>query len=79
MVNVAVNSDGTFEFVREFHGDSIFDVLKYVEYEPKQMQEQFRLVAEDAVRNGKISIAQRQTILQAFKDSLHGYTYFEHE
>lgn len=79
VVNVAINPDGTFEFVREFHGDSIFDVLTYVEYEPKQMQEQFRLVAEDAVRNGKISIAQRQTILQAFKDSLHGYTYFEHE
>jgi arginine decarboxylase len=79
VVNVAINPDGTFEFVREFHGDSIFDVLTYVEYEPKQMQEQFRLVAEDAVRSGKISIAQRQTILQAFKDSLHGYTYFEHE
>ncbi len=79
VVNVAINPDGTFEFVREFHGDSIFDVLSYVEYEPKQMQEQFRLVAEDAVRSGKISIAQRQTILQAFKESLHGYTYFEHE
>jgi len=79
VVNVAVNPDGTFEFVREFHGDSIFDVLSYVEYEPKQMQEQFRLIAEDAVRSGKISIAQRQVILQAFKASLHGYTYFEHE
>ncbi len=65
--------------MREFHGDSIFDVLSYVEYEPKQMQEQFRLIAEDAVRSGKISIAQRQVILQAFKASLHGYTYFEHE
>jgi arginine decarboxylase len=79
VVNVAVNLDGTFEFVREFHGDSIFDVLKYVEYEPKQMQEQFRRTAEEAVRDGKISIAQRQVILQAFKESLHGYTYFEHE
>ena len=79
VVNVAINPDGTFEFVREFHGDSISDVLKYVEYEPKRMQEQFRLVAEDAVRSGRISIAQRQEILRAFKESLHGYTYFEHE
>jgi len=79
VVNVAVNQDGSFEFVREFHGDSIFDVLSYVEYDPKQMQEQFRLIAEEAVRSGKISIAQRQLILQAFKASLHGYTYFEHE
>jgi arginine decarboxylase len=36
-------------------------------------------VAEDAVRSGKITIAQRQAILRAFKESLHGYTYFEHE
>jgi len=79
VVNVAVNADGSFEFVREFHGDSISDVLSYVEYEPKQMQEQFRQVAEDAVRNGSISIDQRQVILQAFRESLHGYTYFEHE
>ena len=79
VVNVAIDPDGTFEFEREFHGDSISDVLSYVEYEPKQMQEKFRLVAEDAVRSGKITIPQRQEILRAFKESLHGYTYFEHE
>jgi arginine decarboxylase len=79
VVNVAVKPDGSFEFVREFHGDSIYDVLSYVEYQPKQMQEQFRLIAEEAVRSGKISIEQRQVILQEFKASLHGYTYFEHE
>ena len=79
VVNVAVNEDGSFEFVREFHGDSIADVLSYVEYEPKQMQEQFRRIAEDAVRSGRINIAQRQAILRAFTDSLNGYTYFEHD
>jgi arginine decarboxylase len=41
------------------------------------MQENFRLVAEKAVRDGKISVAQRSRIVQAFKESLHGYTYFE--
>ena len=78
MVNVAINPDGSFDFVREFHGDSIADVLSYVEYEPKHLQEQFRQVAENAVREGRISVAERQTILQAFRESLHGYTYFEH-
>jgi len=79
VVNVAVNPDGSFEFVREFHGDSISDVLSYVEYEPKQMLEQFRRVVEDAVRNDKISSAERQAIMRAFRESLHGYTYFEHD
>lgn len=78
VVNVSVNEDGSFDFVREFHGDSIADVLSYVEYEPKQMREQFRQVAEAAVRSGKINVAQRQKILRAFYDSMYGYTYFEH-
>ncbi len=78
VVNVAVNPDGSFDFAREFPGDSIADVLSYVEYEPKHMQEQFRQVAEEAVRSGRISVAERQRILTAFRDSMHGYTYFEH-
>lgn len=78
VVNVTVNPDGSFDFAREFHGDSIADVLSYVEYEPKHMQEQFRQVAESAVRSGRISVAERQEILRAFRDSLQGYTYFEH-
>ena len=78
VVNVSVNPDGSFDFINEFHGDSIGDVLSYVEYEPKHMQEQFRRMAEQAVRSGRISVAERQRILQAFRDSLQGYTYFEH-
>ena len=78
VVNVAINADGSYDFACEFHGDQIADVLSYVEYEPRQVQEKFRLVAEQAVRNGRITVAERQTILQAFKDSLQGYTYVEH-
>jgi len=77
VVNVAIEADGSFDFAREFHGDSIADVLSYVEYEPKRLQEDFRLVAEKAVRAGKISVTQRSQIVHAFRESLHGYTYFE--
>ncbi|GAA0810865.1 biosynthetic arginine decarboxylase [Colwellia asteriadis] len=79
VVSVRLNGDGSFDFVREFHGDSISDVLSYVEYEPKQMLEQFRRKAEQAVKEQKITVAQRQEILKAFKESLQGYTYFERE
>lgn len=77
VVSVHVNDDGSFDFVREFHGDSIADVLSYVEYEPKRMREQFRKVAEQAVRDGRISVPMRQKMLRAFNDSLNGYTFFE--
>lgn len=78
VVSVRIDEDGEFNFVHEFQGDSIADVLTYVEYNPKTMQEQFRRVAETAVRQGKISVTMRQQMLTAFKESMQGYTYFEH-
>jgi arginine decarboxylase len=77
VVSVHIRDDGGFDFVREFHGDSIADVLSYVEYEPKLMQEQFRRIAEQAVRDGRISVSMRQKMLRAFHDSMNGYTFFE--
>jgi arginine decarboxylase len=77
VVSVHINEDGSFDFRREFHGDSVADVLSYVEYDPKLVQEQFRRVAEQAVRDGRISVPMRQQMLRAFRESMHGYTFFE--
>ncbi len=77
VVSVRINEDASFDFIREFHGDSIADVLSYVEYDPKVMQENFRRTAEQAVREGKISVAMRQKMIKAFRESMQGYTFFE--
>jgi arginine decarboxylase len=77
VVSVRINADGGFEFVKEMHGDSIGDVLSYVEYDPRRLQERFRDTAEAAVRSGRITPAGRQQILEQFAASLRGYTYFE--
>jgi len=60
VASVRVNEDGTFDFVREMSGDSIADVLSYVEYQPQQLLERFRSTAEQAVRAGRISVMERQ-------------------
>lgn len=77
VASVRINADSSIEFVHELHGDSIADVLSYVEYEPTTLFQQFRATAEQAVRDGRISIADRQEMLAAFSESLRGYTYFE--
>ncbi|MDO6461526.1 biosynthetic arginine decarboxylase [Granulosicoccaceae sp. 1_MG-2023] len=77
IVNIRINSDGSFDFIREMHGDSIADVLSYVEYHPDRLFEQFRDSAEQAVRRGVISARDRQAIMDAFSASLRGYTYYE--
>lgn len=77
VVSVRVTDTGLLEFVRELEGDTIADVLSYVEYHPQTIYEQFRARAEIAVRDGKITVGQRQEMLQLFTESLRGYTYFE--
>jgi arginine decarboxylase len=77
VASVRLHQDGTFEFVREMSGDSISDVLTYVEYHPQKLLEQLRRTAEQAVRKDKITLAQRQELLESFGASLRGYTYYE--
>ncbi len=77
VVSIRVNDDGSYEYVREIRGDSVADVLSYVEYEPRRILDNLRTSAEQAVRLGKISPSERFAVMQAFEDGLRGYTYFE--
>lgn len=79
VVSVRMNKDGSFDLVKEIHGDTIADVLSYVEYQPREMQLRHRDLAERAVKEGRISARERQTIIRAFNASLNGYTYYEKE
>ncbi|BCR06392.1 arginine decarboxylase [Desulfuromonas versatilis] len=77
VVSVRINEDGSFDLTREDQGDSIADILGYVQYNAKELFERFRKLAEQGVRQGSLSIAERQEILECFAAGLRGYTYFE--
>ena len=77
VVSVRVTEKGKIEFVHELKGDSIGDVLSYVEFKPEELYEQFQSRVERAVDQAIISVAQRQEMLKLFSESLQGYTYFE--
>ncbi|WP_087506402.1 biosynthetic arginine decarboxylase [Neiella marina] len=79
VVSVRLNSDGSYDFVKEIQGDTIADVLSYVEYQPKEMLERYRKTAERAVREGRITVRERQQMMKAFNASMQGYTYYEEE
>ncbi len=77
VVSVRLNADNTFDFVKEMHGDTIADVLSYVEYHPKDMVTRYRNTAERAVREGRISARERAKMVSEFNESMRGYTYYE--
>lgn len=77
IVTIRINEDNSFDFVKELEGDSVADVLSYVEYDPKALIVRFRETAENAVKEGRIKGSERHKIMKAYEDGLRGYTYFE--
>ena len=64
-------------YTHEVEGDTVADVLSYVEYDPKELISRFRNFAEKAVTEGRISPKERREILDRYREGLNGYTYFE--
>jgi arginine decarboxylase len=77
VVSIRVHEDGSYSFVREIEGDTVADVLSYVEYEPKEMTKQFRAIAEQAIRDNLITPRERREIMNMYEEGLRGYPYFE--
>lgn len=77
VVSVKISPDGNYELVKEIHGDSVADVLSYVEFDPKDMLVRFRETAEEAIHEGMISAGDRPEIMRAYDNGLRGYTYYE--
>ena len=78
VVTIGLDDAGGFEILKEQDGDTIHEVLSYVEYEPKRLLSSFKAIVETAVKKGKVSPADRRQMIKAYTDSLNGYTYFEH-
>ena len=53
------------------------DVLSYVKYDTKELVKRFRELAEKAVELDLITPRQRREALEAYRDGLNGYTYYE--
>ncbi len=64
-------------YTNEEEGDSVADVLSYVKYDARELVGKFRVLAERAVEEGRISPRQRRDAVEAYREGLNGYTYYE--
>jgi arginine decarboxylase len=60
-------------------GDSVSEVLRYVEYQPENMVDAVRRQAERAVSAGRLTNEQMRTLMQHYEESLRSYTYLTEE
>jgi len=76
-VHVGLDPDGNVVLEAVIQGDTVREVLDYVQFQSKTLVEQFRRAVEAAVRDGKISYEESGTLLRFYEDGLNGYTYLE--
>ncbi len=77
VLHVRIGKDGQVEYTHEIAGDTVAEVLAYVEYDPREMINRMRTRAEQAVRDGRITAVERREIMSAYETGMRGYTYFE--
>ena len=58
-------------------GDTVKEVLDYVEFDSEVLMRKLRHDVEHAVRAGKISYEESGRMLEFYEDGLQGYTYLE--
>lgn len=56
-------------------GDTMKEVLGYVQYDPEDMIESIRIQTELALADNRITLQESQLLLQNYERSLSGYTY----
>ena len=72
--HVKLDGDG-YRVEHVVKGDSVTEVLRYVEYDPEHMVEAVRRQAEGAVSERRLTNEQMRMLMDHYEASLRSYTY----
>ncbi len=78
-VHVRLDPDGTPHVEHEVEGDSVGDVLRYVQYEKGSLVEKVRRTTEAALRNGQITLEESARLRRRYEQGLQEYTYLSRD
>jgi arginine decarboxylase len=76
-VHVSLDERGSVVLDAVIKGDTVREVLDYVEFDADTLVRKLRHDVEHAVRQGKISYEESGRLLEFYEDGLQGYTYLE--
>jgi len=60
-------------------GDSVTDVLGYVQYSKQNLMQRMRQANEEALRRGLLTFEESALLVRRYEEGLAGYTYLEEE
>ncbi|MEQ8293385.1 MAG: biosynthetic arginine decarboxylase [Roseovarius sp.] len=77
VVTIDLRPDGGFDLLHEQEGDTIAEVMAAVEFDPNDCVAAFRKMVDEATSAGTVKTRERKLLLDAYRDSINGYTYYE--
>jgi arginine decarboxylase len=77
LVHVRLDEDGGWYISDEVEGDTVREVLGYLQYDPRELYRGIRKECERSVRAGNMTAAESRELLAAYDRGLTGYTYLE--
>ncbi|RMH13557.1 MAG: biosynthetic arginine decarboxylase [Planctomycetota bacterium] len=76
-VHVSLEPDGSWSIGEVVEGDTVREVLSYLQFQPADLKRAMRRDAERAVREGRMSVEESRALLSFYESGLEGYTYLE--
>ena len=74
-VHVRLSDEGGYTVEHVVEGDSVEEVLAYVQYDRQSLVEKVRRTIESAARKGEITLEESARLRKRFEQGLAGYTY----
>jgi arginine decarboxylase len=74
-VHVSVDAQGRASIDEVVEGDSVTEVLQYVQYDTDQLRRNFRQSVETAVRANRLTVEEATRLRRFYEQGLTGYTY----
>ena len=76
-VHVTVDESGHVSIDEVIEGDTVREVLQYVQFSADDLMRTMRKTVEKALRDQKLSFDESRVLLKFYENGLEGYTYLE--
>jgi arginine decarboxylase len=76
-VHVSLDEEGRYSIDEVVEGDTVKEVLGYVQFDVEDLEKAMRRDIERAVRTGAMGVQEGQSLLKFYEQGIEGYTYLE--
>lgn len=76
-VHITINENGSYSVDHVLQGDTVTEVLSYLDYNRPELLEMIRKATEHSIASGSLSHNDARLLMKHYEEGLSGYTYLE--